>query len=83
MGYYSTIAEDHIINPDPLASPATQKAYFRNLNIDDIEGAGTNTLISKAVKNRMKAKEYLQERDREKREEELRQKLRNMEQMED
>lgn len=31
----------------------------------------------------MKAKEYLQERDREKREEELRHKMRSIEQMED
>ena len=28
-------------------------------HIEDIEGANTNTLISKAVKNKLKAKEYL------------------------
>ena len=31
------------------------KSYFRSLNVDDIEGAKPNTLISKAVKNREKA----------------------------
>lgn len=31
------------------------RAYFRSLNVDDIEGAKPNTLISKAVKNREKA----------------------------
>lgn len=47
------------MNPDPLPSPSRDQAYFRSLNINDIEGAGTNTLISKAVKNRLKAKQYL------------------------
>ena len=28
------------------------KSYFRSLNVDDIEGAKPNTLISKAVKNK-------------------------------
>jgi hypothetical protein len=32
-----------------------EKSYFRSLNVDDIEGAKPNTLISKAVKNREKA----------------------------
>ena len=31
------------------------RSYFRSLNVDDIEGAKPNTLISKAVKNREKA----------------------------
>jgi hypothetical protein len=44
------------MNPDPVASPSREKAFFGNLNVDDIEGANTNTLISKAVKNRLKAK---------------------------
>lgn len=45
-----------------LNSPAKDKEYFRSLNINDIEGATTNTLISKAVKNRMKAQEELNRR---------------------
>lgn len=56
LGYYSTIADEHIMNPDPAVSPSREKAFFGNLNVDDIEGANTNTLISKAVKNRLKAK---------------------------
>ncbi len=31
------------------------KSYFRSLNVEDIEGARPNTLISKAVKNKQKA----------------------------
>jgi hypothetical protein len=31
------------------------KSYFRSLNVNDIEGAKPNTLISKAVKTREKA----------------------------
>jgi hypothetical protein len=64
VGYYSTIAEQKIIHsedPQP-SSPAKDKDYFRSLNINDIEGAATNTLISKAVKNRIKAQEELNRR---------------------
>ena len=39
-----------------------QRSYFRSLNAGDIEGASTNTLISKAVKNRLKAQEALAKR---------------------
>ena len=61
VGYYTTIAQEHIMEPDsdPQASPSRDRQYFRNLHIEDIEGANTNTLISKAVKNKLKAKEYL------------------------
>lgn len=37
-------------------SPIRDKEYFRSLNVADIEGASTNTLISKGVKNKIKAK---------------------------
>lgn len=67
LGYYSTIGNEHIMDPDPVGSPAREKTYFRNLNVDDIEGSSTNTLISKAVKNKLKAKEYLAAREREQR----------------
>lgn len=39
-----------------------QRSYFRSLNSKDIEGSSTNTLISKAVKNKMKAQQELQRR---------------------
>ena len=51
--------------------------------IEDIEGAGTNTLISKAVKNKMKAREYLAERERTERELEAREKMKKIERAED
>lgn len=35
-----------------LSRIAMDKSYFRSLNVEDIEGAKPNTLISKAVKNR-------------------------------
>lgn len=68
VGYYSTIADQKIINSnDPNTnSPAKDKDYFRSLNINDIEGAATNTLISKAVKNKIKAQEELNRRAQEK-----------------
>ena len=56
VGYFSTIAEEAVISNDPTNSPARDKQYFRSLNVEDIEGASTNTLISKAVKNRTRAK---------------------------
>jgi len=59
-------------NKDYDSSPARDKEFFRSLNINDIEGAATNTLISQAVKNRMKAQEHLMRRSREQREEEVR-----------
>jgi hypothetical protein len=80
IGYYSTIADEHIIDPEPNNSPSRAKHFFRNLNVEDIEGANTNTLISQAVKNRMKAREYLQEKERMKKDEEAREKLRKYEQ---
>ncbi len=39
-----------------------QISYFRSLNSKDILGSSTDTLISKAVKNKMKAQIYLQRR---------------------
>lgn len=58
------------MDPEPnVASPSRAKYFFRNLNVEDIEGANTNTLISQAVKNKMKAREYLQEKERMKRDE--------------
>lgn len=39
-----------------------QRSYFRSLNSKDIEGSSTNTLISKAVKNKQKAQQELQRR---------------------
>lgn len=68
LGYFSTIGNEHIMDPDPIGSPSRDKNYFRNLNVDDIEGSSTNTLISKAVKNKLKAKQYLAEREREQKE---------------
>jgi hypothetical protein len=59
-GYRSIISEEQIINhqsPEETNSPAKNRDYYRNLSIDDIEGATTNTLISQALKNRIKAKE--------------------------
>jgi hypothetical protein len=49
-------------------SPAREKEYFRSLNVEDIEGASTNTLISQAVKNKLKAKQQLAQRQREQQE---------------
>jgi hypothetical protein len=73
LGYYSTIADQKIIHSDEPPSnhsPAKEKDYFRSLNINDIEGATTNTLISKAVKNRMKAQEELSRRAQQQKESE-------------
>ena len=61
VGYRSVITEEQIINhqsPEEADSPAKNKEYYRNLSIEDIEGASTNTLISQAIKNRIKAKEH-------------------------
>lgn len=49
----------------PLEHEAMQRSYFRSLNSKDIEGASTNTLISKAVKNKMKAQQELARRKEE------------------
>lgn len=46
-------------NRSPLESEALQRSYFRSLNSKDIEGATTNTLISKAVRNKLKAQQVL------------------------
>jgi len=80
LGYYSTIGDEHIIDPEPISSPSRAKQYFRNLNIEDIDGASTNSLISQAVKNRLKAQEYIQEKERMKKDEEARAKMRLYEQ---
>lgn len=62
----SHIAEEAMIlhekNESASYYPAKNKEYFRSLNTVDIEGASTNTLISQAIKNRMKAQEELQKR---------------------
>jgi hypothetical protein len=65
--YQSIISQDNIINhqsTEETNSPAKDKDYYRNLSIEDIEGACTNTLISQALKNRIKAKEHLLRKER-------------------
>lgn len=64
-------------------SPIKDKEYFRSLNVADIEGASTNTLISKAVKNRVKAQEELMKRAYEQREAERAEKMTSLEIMEE
>ena len=49
----------------PIEKEAAQRSYFRSLNSKDIEGANTNTLISKAVKNKMIAQKELERRRKE------------------
>ena len=80
VGYSTTIGQEHLMDPDNNSSPSRDRQYFRNLNIEDIDGANTNTLISKAVKNKMKAKQYLAERERAKKEGEDLEKMRKYEQ---
>ena len=67
--YNSEIEQDHLMLDKEIQSPiqkeAQQRSYFRSLNNKDIDGAMTNTLISKAVKNKMKAQQELQRRKRE------------------
>lgn len=56
-------AENVMRSPEkfaPIEQEALQKSYFRSLNSKDIEGAATNTLISKAVRNKLKAQQILQ-----------------------
>jgi hypothetical protein len=75
-GYHSTIGEDKIMTGNELLStPSRDRGYFRSLNIDDIEGATPNTLISKAVKNRLKAQGQLAQRDKQRKEEEAHQQM--------
>ena len=84
LGYYSTIAEQQLINSGVRgenSSAVKDKEYFRSLNVADIEGASTNTLISKAVKNRVKAQEELMRRAYEQREAERVEKMTSLEMM--
>lgn len=62
LSHKSNIQEDHLmqyIEETPMLAKAKSKGYFRSLNITDIEGASTNTLISQGVKNKLKALEQL------------------------
>ena len=72
------------MDPDNnYGSPSRNRQYFRNLHVEDIEGTNTNTLISKAVKNKMKHKEYQLEKERAKRDEQMREKVRKMQEKEE
>lgn len=59
LSYRGEIEDENILRNSRHMSPqdreVMQKSYFRSLNSKDIEGSSTNTLISKAVKNKLKA----------------------------
>ena len=61
MAYHSEIDDDHVMKEKYSVEEieksriAMDKSYFRSLNVQDIEGAKPNTLISQAVRNKNKA----------------------------